>query len=84
MRVLRARLSDASAIAHPIRANADDCELLFLHVLAGELTLMGDACGRQVLSTGDCCVVPAVAQFTLGVAADCQFLQVRVRDADFG
>ena len=84
VRVLRARLSDASAIARPIGTEADDCELLFLHVLAGELTLAGDACGTEALSEGDSCVVPAGAQFTLGVVADCQFLEVRVRAPNFG
>jgi len=53
-------------------------EFLFLHVLAGGMTLRSAAHGEHLLAVDDSCVLPADTQFTLDADAGCQVLEVRL------
>lgn len=78
-RVFRALPSDVSVQLRAVVACPDDCALFFVHVLAGELTLLDGGVGTPVLGAGDSCVVPTGADFSFAVGPGCEFLQVSVQ-----
>jgi mannose-6-phosphate isomerase-like protein (cupin superfamily) len=76
VRVVRCRAPPEPGARDAARVHAG--EFLFLFVLRGELALRGPALGDHRLLTGDCCVLPRGAHYSLEPGAGMELLEVKL------
>lgn len=66
------------AVAASGTAHRHEGEFLFLFVLNGNLDFENSEQGKQQLTAGDCCVIPAGMDFTLTANEELELLEVRL------
>lgn len=79
VRVLR-RDFDAAGVdpATPPCMHAHDGDLLFWQILRGNVQLVSCTLGTHALHEGDCCAIPAGADYALATDTACELLEVAV------
>ncbi|MDQ3269858.1 MAG: cupin domain-containing protein [Pseudomonadota bacterium] len=68
----------AAQAGAPPHRHAHAGDLLFWQVLDGELELLSDALGTQVLRAGDACAIPKGADYAPAARGGCELLEVAV------